>query len=338
LSKDPADRPSAKEALEHQFILDHDCPDARAGATIDTIDQGAADALMSFAKASQFRRACMSVMAWSLSNEERAQVRNAFLALDKNKTGTISMCELKEVLTTKFAVTDDQVKPIFDALDTSANEEIHYTEFLAAMVSTRIAMHDDLLAQTFQRFDTDNSGFITVDNLKQVLGESFSGQECEKLVQEADVTKDGKISYQEFIEFVKGGEGNEEKLEVADRIIEHELHKTQPATFGSLAWAKNHAVGLVSRTGASSLLLSGKPSQQSSPDNTASAAPQTPGASKQASMDGISSMQVQSGEPPPKNATGSANNMPEAVAEEKQPLNPDGNPQQQNKGKCCVLQ
>jgi hypothetical protein len=40
----------------------------------------------------------MSVMAWSLSNEDRAQVRQAFIAMDKDHSGTISREEFLEML------------------------------------------------------------------------------------------------------------------------------------------------------------------------------------------------------------------------------------------------
>jgi calcium-dependent protein kinase len=247
LTKDPAARLSAEQALAHPFIelrllsdsgeIDKSCP-------LESMDQASCDALVNFAKASQFRRACMSVMAWSLTNEERAKVRDMFIAMDKNKKGTITVYELKEVLTTKFAIQDDQIKPIFDALDTSQNDEIHYTEFLAAMVSTRIAMHDDLLKETFKRFDVDNSGYITVENLKVVLGESFSGAEIEQLMKEGDLTKDGRISYDEFIHYLKEG-GDERHLEAAAKIVDCEVTKhghggsAKAPAFGTLAWAKN---------------------------------------------------------------------------------------------------
>jgi len=248
LQKDTSLRLSAEEALAHPFLQkrfsveDQTCP-------TELIDQSAADALVNFAKASQFRRACMSVMAWSLSNEERAQVRDMFIAMDKDKTGTIKMCELKEILTSKFSICDTQIKPIFDALDSSQNDEIHYTEFLAAMVSTRIAMHDDLLTQTFKRFDCDNSGYITVDNLRTVLGESFNGTEVENLIAEGDLTKDGRISYEEFIAYLKGGDGSDTMNEAAAKIVDTQLKQPEeeraaPA-LGTLAWAKGKAGGLL---------------------------------------------------------------------------------------------
>merc|ERR1712151_502639 len=95
---------------------------------------------------------------------------------------------------------------IFEALNTTSNEEtqeIQYSEFLAAMVSTRIKMHDDMLTATFHRFDVDNSGYITEENLKAVLGESFEGAEVGTLLREADRSGDGQISHEEFTSYIK---------------------------------------------------------------------------------------------------------------------------------------
>lgn len=261
LVKDAEQRLSAEDALKHKFINKrHDVQDAaRPGSPRDQME-GLGDALVSFAKASQFRRACMSVMAWSLTNEERAKVREMFIAMDKNNTGTITMCELRDILMNKFEISDDQVKPIFAALDTAQNDEIHYSEFLAAMCSTRIAMHDELLRQTFSRFDADNTGFISVDNLRTVLGDSFSGAEVEKLIQEADTTKDGKISYDEFIAYLKSGDDDDQggekthAMEAAEKIIEnaltHEEAAKAAAAPGTLQWCKGKAKGMVEKTGA----------------------------------------------------------------------------------------
>ncbi|CAK0800295.1 unnamed protein product, partial [Prorocentrum cordatum] len=76
----------------------------------------------------------------------------------------------------KFHIDDEHVAAAFASLDTN-HEEIHYSEFLAAMVSSRIQVHDDLLKQTFKRFDTHNHGYITKDDLRQVLGQVYEGEE-----------------------------------------------------------------------------------------------------------------------------------------------------------------
>lgn len=190
-------RLSAKTALDHPWIASRH----KHGAT--EVSSDICEALRSFGQASKFRRCCLEMMAWSLSNEERAKVREYFIMMDKSQEGTITLAELKAVMIDKFHISDEETREIFHALDTNHDELIHYSDFLAAMVSTRIALHDDLLKTTFNKFDTDNSGFISLENLREVLGESFDGEQVEDLLKEADFTKDGKISYQEFVAYVK---------------------------------------------------------------------------------------------------------------------------------------
>eukprot|EP00747_Dinoflagellata_sp_TGD_P143390 gnl/TRDRNA2_/TRDRNA2_176381_c3_seq3.p1 gnl/TRDRNA2_/TRDRNA2_176381_c3~~gnl/TRDRNA2_/TRDRNA2_176381_c3_seq3.p1 ORF type:complete len:526 (-),score=127.44 gnl/TRDRNA2_/TRDRNA2_176381_c3_seq3:32-1609(-) len=221
LEKDPSLRLSADKALEHEWIA------KREKHSTGNMDQGIVDALCNFADASQFRRTCMSMMAWSLTNEERAQVREIFISMDQDKKGTIKLWELRKVLVEKFHIPKEQSDVIFKALDQNHDEEIHYSDFLAAMVSSRIAVHDDLLQKTFKRFDTDNSGFITSDNLKSILGETLSGAEIDQVMTEADSSGDGKICYQEFVEYVRNGGTvtNTMHQDVACRLIDNEPKK-----------------------------------------------------------------------------------------------------------------
>mmetsp|Transcript_99773 Transcript_99773/g.177603 ORF Transcript_99773/g.177603 Transcript_99773/m.177603 type:complete len:543 (-) Transcript_99773:29-1657(-) len=216
---DPRVRLTATNALNHRWIASRDSNTAELPVEI-------VGAIVDFGKVSSFRRACMSMMAWSLTNEERAQVRQAFIAMDQDKSGTIKLWEFKKVLDEKCKIKDEDAKKLFEALDTNHTDEIHYSEFLAAMVSTRIAMHDDLLKATFKRFDTDNSGRITVQNLREVLGDNFEGESVEKIMKEADMNGSGDISYEEWILYLKSGNSDEEKAELAAKVIDNQLLKS----------------------------------------------------------------------------------------------------------------
>lgn len=218
LQVNPNKRMSAQEALEHPWLQ------CRTQSSQEEVDLNTAEALRQFGRASRFRRCCMEMMAWSLSNEERAKVRQHFIAMDTNKHGTITLSELRTVLMNKFSIDDDEVVQIFNALDSNNDEEIHYSDFLAAMLNTRITLHDDLLRGAFKRFDTDASGYITVDNLREVLGESFDGAEVDELLGEADTLEDGRISYNEFAAYITGTP-LEKHADAANRIIDTEIIK-----------------------------------------------------------------------------------------------------------------
>jgi Ca2+-binding EF-hand superfamily protein len=60
------------------------------------------------------------------------------------------------------------------------------------------------LRELFNEFDTDNSGFITPDNLRQLINDAgyadqVTDDEITELVAKVDTTGDGKISFEEFL-------------------------------------------------------------------------------------------------------------------------------------------
>jgi len=219
---DPDLRMTAAKALNHRWLQ------TRAQRE-NTIDQAMIEDLCNYAKVSVFRRACLGVMAWSLSMEERRKVRDAFLEIDKDCSGTITINEFKLAVEKNLQIDDATLENAFKALDANHKDEVNYREFLAALVSSRIALHDDLLKVAFRRFDTDNSGFITVDNLREVLGETFEGTEVQTLLEEADLKHDGKISYEEWIEYLRGGYGDVKPhhADAAARVIDSHIEKEE---------------------------------------------------------------------------------------------------------------
>jgi hypothetical protein len=76
---------------------------------------------------------------------------------------------------------------------------IRYTEFLAATIEAQGAISEERIAEAFDRLDSDDSGFISADNLAQMLGQDFPRDEIDDIIAEADLTKDNRISYTEFL-------------------------------------------------------------------------------------------------------------------------------------------
>lgn len=83
-------------------------------------------------------------------------------------------------------------------LDTNLNGYIDYTEFLAGCMKSKIYLKEDYLKSAFQYFDKDNSGSISLEELRSVLSRGEIGipdTEIEKLIQEVDVNHDNLIDY-----------------------------------------------------------------------------------------------------------------------------------------------
>lgn len=202
LSLDPEARPGATEALKRPWICMLEAPKA-------TIDGEVLASLRSFAQASHFRRACLSMMAWSLTLEDQQELRLQFQMVDTDNSGTITQHELANVLQANFNIDSAEAEALFKSLDTKGSTEIGYAEFLAAAMKKRVMMHEDVLHATFERFDVDSTGTITQSSLRALLGDSFEGSDVEELIREADVDGDGKVSYAEFLSYLQEGDRQE---------------------------------------------------------------------------------------------------------------------------------
>ena len=54
-------------------------------------------------------------------------------------------------------------------VDYAGNGQINYSEFLAATVQTRAVLTDKRIYALFKHFDTDNSDYITPDNIREAF-------------------------------------------------------------------------------------------------------------------------------------------------------------------------
>ena len=91
---------------------------------------------------------------------------------------------------------------------------INYSEFLAATIDVKSFLTDSKLKALFQQFDTDNSGFITAENIQlamQKLGKDMSLAQVEQMIKTHDETNDNRLSLQEFKHIFFDGKEIEEQ-------------------------------------------------------------------------------------------------------------------------------
>ncbi|EER09562.1 calmodulin-domain protein kinase, putative, partial [Perkinsus marinus ATCC 50983] len=196
LQKNPSDRPSALEASKSEWI--------RTFVTIqepkpDLIDSGLLEILCQFAKESDVKRAALSLVAFSINPKVVCDaLADEFRSLDFDESGTIRLGDLTKALTERLGLDAVEAEKIFRKLDQTGDEEIHYSEFLAACLQHRITLTEQDVRDAFYRLDVDNSGVISLSNLRNVLGDRFCGTRVEDLIKEADANNEGYITYESF--------------------------------------------------------------------------------------------------------------------------------------------
>lgn len=92
------------------------------------------------------------------------------------------------------------LEKIFKSLDLNRTNVINYTEFLAACLEAQGELEEYRIAEAFDLMDADDSGYISRDNLRQILGEHSNEKYIDALIAEADFDKNGKITYSEFLQ------------------------------------------------------------------------------------------------------------------------------------------
>lgn len=139
----------------------------------------------------------------------KQEFREAFELFDKDGSGYINSRELLTVMRAfKQDPTKAEVQHLMQELDTNGNGKIEYEEFEKYMSDHYKSVEEanSSMMEAFKLFDKDGSGKIDADELKEAmmrLGDKLSKEEAEDMIKTADLDKDGKIDYIEFIRMMQ---------------------------------------------------------------------------------------------------------------------------------------
>ncbi|RLV83222.1 Cell division control protein 31 [Meyerozyma sp. JA9] len=137
-----------------------------------------------------------------LLNEQKQEIREAFSLFDMNNDGCLDYHELKVAFRALgFDLSKREVLDIIHEYDTDDRNLITYENFFQA-VGEKIIKRDPLdeIRRAFKLFDDDNTGKISLRNLRRVakeLGENLTDDELRAMIDEFDLDEDGESKYQD---------------------------------------------------------------------------------------------------------------------------------------------
>lgn len=195
---DPNKRLNAVESLNHSWLDTHFSLSDRLPnkKSLDSVHESIA----AYGDVGRFKKMALMVIAHQSTTDEIVELRKAFDAYDTANDGTISFQEFHESMQNANAnYTDDDIETFFKSVDTGNDNKIYYLEFLAATLEAHGRITEERLADAFDRLDSDDSGYISSANLKDILGKEYTDEKVEEFLKEVDSDGDGLISFEEFL-------------------------------------------------------------------------------------------------------------------------------------------
>ncbi|XP_071083054.1 uncharacterized protein [Haliotis cracherodii] len=139
-----------------------------------------------------------------LTSQEVRDLRVVFEIFDASSTGFLGPLELKKAMRVLgFKISRDEARRMIMDVSLKGRAKIDFNEFLETVIDRQGDNRDvyEEILKGFNMFDTDGSGAISQDNLRQAcrdVGIKFTQKELQEMIEEADVNGDGVIDKEEF--------------------------------------------------------------------------------------------------------------------------------------------
>ena len=159
----------------------------------------------------KFKQAILTFIASRLNSDECKDIKNIFYNIDEDKNGFITFEDYRKYIINEFNIDDlieneEEIKKGFQGMDIDYNNNIDYTEFLAANLDESIFLKEEKLKEAFRHFDINDTGAIKKEDLIKVLkldDVEDKNKIVNSIIEENDFDKDGKINFNDFMKVMQ---------------------------------------------------------------------------------------------------------------------------------------
>jgi calcium-dependent protein kinase len=159
----------------------------------------------------KFKQAILTFIASRLNSDECKDIKNIFCNIDEDKNGFITFEDYRKYMINEFNIDDlieneEEIKKGFKSMDVDYNNNIDYTEFLAANLDESIFLKEEKLKEAFRHFDINDTGAIKKEDLIKVLkldDVEDKNKIVNAIIEENDFDKDGKINFNDFMKVMQ---------------------------------------------------------------------------------------------------------------------------------------
>jgi calcium-dependent protein kinase len=238
LRRDPTKRLSASEALSHPWLRD----DVQAPAL--PLRSSVVQRLQRFATYGHLKQLVLRIIASEIEIDDGGgadapgddalrAARALFAELDVDGSGDVTSDELRRGLERLgYLVSIDELEKLMEAVDVDRSGSLELAELEAGMADWAALQGDarwtNWVEKAFARLDRNGDGFISMDELLEELQTCASRQgvvqgqermvEVRRMLREADVDGDGRVSLEEFSALLLGPPADDSLAQYDPRI------------------------------------------------------------------------------------------------------------------------
>eukprot|EP00928_Gymnodinium_smaydae_P039364 TRINITY_DN26907_c0_g1_i1.p1 TRINITY_DN26907_c0_g1~~TRINITY_DN26907_c0_g1_i1.p1 ORF type:complete len:917 (+),score=191.31 TRINITY_DN26907_c0_g1_i1:52-2751(+) len=204
LEKRPENRPSAAKALAHPWFRDPSKPSAFGN--VEALSVSIFDGLMKYQAYNKLKRAVLQLLTRELSEFQIQELRNKFMALDTQGDGLLSPEELVEGMRhVDYEMSSDELQKVVASLDGSGCQRIGYKEFISALIERRVKFDRQQLWECFKKFDSNDTGRISYEDVKSVVCPAITQSEWEEIAGQGTGAQKLELTFEEFVMLMENG-------------------------------------------------------------------------------------------------------------------------------------
>jgi calcium-dependent protein kinase len=198
LKKDPTKRPKANVIMAYPWFSKY----LEGEYSLKNVKQDILKSMKSFQKPKKLTSSILKFVVKNMEEDELGSLKKAFISLDENKTGFISIENLKKAFEAyDSCINNSELENIIKNCEIYGHMGINYTSFIAVAIDKKKLLNKDLLWSTFKQIDIEDKNYITVKEMEKAIkrtGKSKKYQNVAEMFIECGFEENAKITFDEF--------------------------------------------------------------------------------------------------------------------------------------------
>ena len=197
LQKDFNKRPSAQEALNHNWFLSFFSKYHNSVL----VEPNIFIALKNYKPCNLIKKLVYKYIINTMGHTELKKYKTALYAFDYAHNGYVDLCELNKVFELlQTDISEEQIKILSNAFE--GKKYLNYSEFIMCCLNLKEVITIEKLESAFRYFDINNDGFIDTSDIKKVMlrfGKKILNEDdIKKIIMEVEKNENYCISKKDF--------------------------------------------------------------------------------------------------------------------------------------------